>query len=79
MKDYLRNQIERVRDVNLGRCITREYLQARLLECLQKYGAFVNWAFLGGTALRFLYQMPRFSEDLDFSLVKPGIEDNLWI
>jgi len=76
MKDYLKNQVERVKDVNLGRCITREYLQARLLECLQKYGAFVNWAFLGGTALRFLYLMPRFSEDLDFSLVKPGIEDN---
>ena len=42
----------------------------------QENGAFVNWAFVGGTALRFLYLMPRFSEDLDFSLAEPGIEDN---
>jgi len=76
MKDYLKQQIEKIEDTNLARCITREYLQARLLECLQENGAFVNWAFVGGTALRFLYLMPRFSEDLDFSLAEPGIEDN---
>lgn len=76
MKDYLKSQVKEVKDVNLGRCITREYLQARLLECLQKYGAFVNWAFVGGTALSFLYLMPRFSEDLDFTLVKLGVDDN---
>ena len=76
MKDYLKQQIETIEDTNLARCITREYLQARLLECLQENGAFVNWAFVGGTALRFLHLMPRFSEDLDFSLAEPGIEDN---
>ncbi|MBN2210689.1 MAG: nucleotidyl transferase AbiEii/AbiGii toxin family protein, partial [Sedimentisphaerales bacterium] len=38
--------------------------------------AFVNWAFVGGTALRFLYGMPRYSEDLAFSLVEKGREDN---
>ena len=76
MKDYLKQQVESIQDVNLARCITREYLQARFLECLQENGAFVNWAFVGGTALRFLYSMPRFSEDLDFSLAEPGIEDN---
>ncbi|MBT3272513.1 MAG: nucleotidyl transferase AbiEii/AbiGii toxin family protein [Spirochaetales bacterium] len=47
----------------------REYLQARILQSLQDYGAFTNWAFLGGTALRFLFNLPRYSEDLDFSLV----------
>lgn len=50
----------------------REYLQARILEALQHAGAFTNWAFLGGTALRFLDRLPRFSEDLDFSLVTPA-------
>ena len=60
----------------MARCIVREYLQARVLENLQENGAFVNWAFVGGTALRFLYSMPRFSEDLDFSLVRAGVEDN---
>lgn len=46
----------------------REYLQARILETLQAKGAWAELAFMGGTALRFLYGTPRFSEDLDFSL-----------
>lgn len=75
MKDYLKQQIETVSDPHYARCLVREYLQARTLECLQGQGAFVNWAFVGGTALRFLYSMPRFSEDLDFSTIAPGIED----
>jgi len=55
--------------------VVREYLQARILEALQRSSAFQSWAFLGGTALRFLYGMPRFSEDLDFSVeesIEPG-------
>ena len=51
--------------------IVREYLQARILDALQRSGAFQSWAFLGGSALRFLYGLPRFSEDLDFSLREP--------
>jgi hypothetical protein len=50
----------------------REYLQARILSVLQEQGAMIPLAFLGGTALRFLYQLPRYSEDLDFSLEKSG-------
>ncbi len=46
----------------------REYLQARILGTLQRVGAMVPLAFHGGTALRFLYAMPRYSEDLDFAL-----------
>ena len=76
MKDYLKQKIENIQDTNFARCIVREYLQARTLECLQENGAFVNWAFVGGTALRFLYGLPRFSEDLDFSTTGPGVEDN---
>ena len=75
MKDYIKQLIERTQDNNLARCMVREYLQARLLESLQENGAFVNWAFVGGTALRFLYSMPRFSEDLDFSLSHPNDDD----
>lgn len=74
MKDYLRQQIASIDNNNLARCIVREYLQARLLECMQDSGAFATWAFVGGTAFRFLYGMPRFSEDLDFSLVRPGTD-----
>ncbi|MFA6185919.1 MAG: nucleotidyl transferase AbiEii/AbiGii toxin family protein [Phycisphaerae bacterium] len=76
MKDYLKEQIVNIKDANLAGCIVREYLQARILESLQEAGAFTNWAFVGGTALRFLYAMPRFSEDLDFSLSQAGVEDN---
>lgn len=52
--------------------LVREYLQARILQSLQDRGMFLRWAFLGGTALRFLYAIPRFSEDLDFSLMTSG-------
>ena len=47
----------------------REYLQALVLRSLYESEAFRPLAFLGGTALRFLYDLPRFSEDLDFSLL----------
>lgn len=46
----------------------RQYLQARVLDILQREGAMVPLAFHGGTALRFLYSLPRHSEDLDFTL-----------
>ena len=46
----------------------REYLQAFILRSLHECEAFRSLAFVGGTALRFLHGLPRFSEDLDFSL-----------
>jgi predicted nucleotidyltransferase component of viral defense system len=58
------------------RNVVREYLQGRILESLQRAGAMVPLAFMGGTALRFLYRTPRYSEDLDFSLERePGVYD----
>lgn len=48
--------------------LLREVLQARILEGLQRAGAMRPLAFHGGTALRFLYGLPRYSEDLDFAL-----------
>jgi len=52
--------------------ILREYLQAHILYSLQLARAFERLAFVGGTALRFLYGLKRYSEDLDFSLERPG-------
>jgi predicted nucleotidyltransferase component of viral defense system len=75
MKDYLKQLLENTPNNTLARCIVREYVQARLLQCLQDSGAFETWAFVGGTSLRFLYAMPRFSEDLDFSLCRIGAPD----
>ena len=50
------------------RNILREYVQAHILYSLQSVRAFEQIAFVGGTALRFLYGLHRYSEDLDFSL-----------
>jgi predicted nucleotidyltransferase component of viral defense system len=49
---------------------TREFLQILLLKIMFDRGAFDHLAFVGGTALRILYGLRRYSEDLDFSLVK---------
>lgn len=76
MKDYLKQISDGVQNQVLARCIAREYLQTRVLQSLQDRGTFNTWVFQGGTALRFLYSIPRFSEDLDFALVEPDIEDN---
>jgi len=50
----------------------REYLQARILQSLQEDGAWTSIALRGGTSLRFLYRLPRFSEALDFALEDPS-------
>jgi hypothetical protein len=55
-----------------ARNLAREFLQAQVLAALQRCGAMVPLAFQGGTALRFLYAIPRYSEDLDFALERAG-------
>lgn len=47
----------------------REFLQVLLLRIVFDRGYFKNLSFIGGTALRLLYDLRRFSEDLDFSLI----------
>lgn len=49
----------------------REILQQTALLGLERHGFFEKAAFYGGTALRILYGLDRFSEDLDFTLLKP--------
>lgn len=61
-----------------------DYAQA-LREILQEIALFGLWrakffdkaAFYGGTALRILYGLDRFSEDLDFSLLQPSSDFRL--
>ncbi|MBI4533852.1 MAG: nucleotidyl transferase AbiEii/AbiGii toxin family protein [Candidatus Melainabacteria bacterium] len=65
----------------LGRyqCITVQDYENVLKEIMQEIALLGLWrskffehaAFYGGTALRILYGLDRFSEDLDFSLLKP--------
>ncbi len=47
----------------------REFLQVLILKTLYDRNYFKNFAFVGGTALRLLYGLRRFPEDLDFSLI----------
>jgi predicted nucleotidyltransferase component of viral defense system len=68
VKPYLQQQLAGITDMAIGLPIVREYLQARILEGLQQSGAFLCLAFHGGTSLRFLYNIPRYSEDLDFAV-----------
>lgn len=49
----------------------REILQEIALYCLWRAGFFEVAAFQGGTSLRILHKLPRFSEDLDFILKEP--------
>ena len=48
----------------------REFLQIMALKILYDKGFLNKLAFVGGTALRVLYDIRRFSEDLDFSLIQ---------
>jgi len=56
------------------RGILREYLQVIILSSIYRHSLGRLMYFTGGTALRFFYNIPRFSEDLDFDTpgLKPG-------
>jgi predicted nucleotidyltransferase component of viral defense system len=49
----------------------REVMQEITLAGLYRGGFFAHAAFYGGTALRIFYGLDRYSEDLDFSLLRP--------
>lgn len=48
----------------------REFLQLLILKIIDENGYFKNLAFVGGTALKVIYDLKRFSEDLDFCLIE---------
>ena len=68
MKEYLKTLIQSAPTPADALNQTREYIQALILQGLQRAGAMTALAFHGGTSLRFLYSLPRYSEDLDFAL-----------
>lgn len=71
MKERLKDLVQASSDLTEARNRIREYLQAEILASLQRSGAMIPLAFQGGTALRFLYSIRRYSEDLDFALERP--------
>ena len=68
MKDYIKEIVNEklTNQENINRI--REYLQKYLLYILYKKKIYQNFVFTGGTALRFIFKLRRFSEDLDFCL-----------
>lgn len=68
MKEHLLTLVQAASSPIQKMNLAREYLQALILQSLQRSGAMTALAFHGGTALRFLYYLPRYSEDLDFAL-----------
>lgn len=79
-QDTIKNLVTRYHTNELN--IMREYFQHLFLSYFYKLEGAENIFFKGGTALRFIYGSPRFSEDLDFSVfnikpykLKKSIED----
>jgi predicted nucleotidyltransferase component of viral defense system len=73
MNDAILRMLDRYQRRSVGDYVRalREILQEVALLGLWRSKFFEKAAFYGGTALRILYGMDRFSEDLDFSLLKP--------
>ena len=57
------------------RAIVREYLQIIILNSIYKHKFGRYFFFMGGTAMRYFYRMPRFSEDLDFNTSALGYRE----
>ena len=68
MKDYIKEIASKklTNRENINR--VREYLQKYLLYTLYKKKVYQDLVFTGGTALRFIFGLRRFSEDIDFCL-----------
>jgi predicted nucleotidyltransferase component of viral defense system len=65
MKDHLLQTVL-AQPVERRSNLAREYLQLYLLRLMHDAGSTGDLAFVGGTALRLLNRLPRFSEALDF-------------
>ncbi len=74
MNNLLKNLMPSPMPETTGAMLTalREVLQSLALLGLWRAKFFEHTAFYGGTALRILYGLDRFSEDLDFSLLTPS-------
>ena len=67
MKTALLNQLKQVTSLPDRQNIAREHIQFSMLEGLHLCGAFRQIAFIGGTCLRLIHGLARYSEDMDFS------------
>ncbi len=72
MKEHALALVADVGDPSRKLNLLREYLQECILRSFHESEASHALVFVGGTALRLLYNLPRFSEDLDFSMIDPA-------
>jgi predicted nucleotidyltransferase component of viral defense system len=68
-KDFFETYSQKSGMRGIGRNVLHEFLQMEILSSLSASKSGENISFLGGTALRFAYNIRRFSEDLDFDLI----------
>ncbi len=74
--DQMLNRYE-VKTEEQKRNALHEVMQEICLAGLYRGGFFDKAAFYGGTCLRIFHQLPRFSEDMDFSLINKDLDFNL--
>lgn len=80
MKEMIVNMVRHQPNPQTKLNLLREYIQTLTLRSLHESEAFQCLSFVGGTALRFLYQLGRFSENLDFSLEQhQGYDGKKWM
>jgi len=70
MIDVIKQQFKFGMSMNQKLNVTREFLQILTLKIMNDKKLFDQMAFVGGTSLRILYDLRRFSEDLDFFLTR---------
>lgn len=70
MLQEIAEQLSRELKINISQ-IVREEWEMRILERLSQSAIGDKIVFKGGTALRLAYNSPRFSDDLDFDIIKP--------
>ena len=68
MLEILRDEIEKFKTPEERLNHLRECLQLLILKIIYEGGFFENISFIGGTALRIIHDLRRFSEDMDFLL-----------
>lgn len=77
MKSQAREIVQNASDMRQARLLLREYLQHLILRQLFEQKILQQWVFHGGTALRIIHGLNRFSDDLDFHLMTPDPEYSL--
>lgn len=74
MKDIIQNRLDNVYEIKTAEDklnALKEITQEVALYALYKAGFFEKACFIGGTCLRIVHSLDRFSEDLDFSTKRP--------